>query len=275
MSEVINIFIAYAREDKSYLDELRKHLKPFDRRNLIKIWYDGEIIPGTRWEDEIKQALHTAEIILLLVSANSLSSDYFYEKEVSDALSRHHKNKTIVVPIILGYCAWDMTELSNLQVLPTDGVPIDEWEPKSKGYAIIVRSLKKSIDLAREKKVGSSQKDNSEMEVNELINSEKDVGEDKMPSQIIVQEKKETLNKFAWGKGARQLFYFLLAALSKVRKIEFSKESPNFLYLISLSFLFLLILCPLTIYDMAYDEIYGLSLTLSIALGAVAFFLCN
>ena len=50
----IDVFIAYARKDVHFLDELRIHLKPLSRNKTIKIWYDGEIVPGTVWEKQIK-----------------------------------------------------------------------------------------------------------------------------------------------------------------------------------------------------------------------------
>ena len=73
--KVIQIFIAYSRKDTDFLGELKTFLFPLEKNQSIKIWYDGEIVPGQVWENEIKQALHSAEIFLLLVSANSLASD--------------------------------------------------------------------------------------------------------------------------------------------------------------------------------------------------------
>ena len=64
----INIFIAYSRKDIAYLNELRVYLKPLTRDASIHIWYDGEIIPGTPWDQAIKDQLKKADIILLLIS---------------------------------------------------------------------------------------------------------------------------------------------------------------------------------------------------------------
>ena len=138
----INVFIAYARKDGEYLKRLRTYLRPLDRNRTIKIWYDGEIVPGTPWEADIKKHLHEAEIILLLVSANSLASDYFYEKEVADALERHKEEKAIVVPVILSDCAWEFTDLHSLQALPKDGKPISSW---SDGAMVKIRKIAENM----------------------------------------------------------------------------------------------------------------------------------
>ena len=148
----INVFIAYARLDIEYLHKLRTYLRPLDRNRTIKIWYDGEIVPGTPWEQEIKKHLHGADIILLLVSAYSLASDYFYDQEVKDALERHRKNEAIVVPVILSDCAWEFSEFSELQALPQDGKPISNWLNESSAYTSVVRGLHQSVKEIQSRK---------------------------------------------------------------------------------------------------------------------------
>lgn len=150
-SKHINVFIAYARKDTSYLDKLRIYLRPLHRNKTIKIWYDGEITPGAVWEEQIKTHLHQADIILLLVSANSLASDYFYEKEVTDAMDRHKAKEAIVVPVILSDCIWELTNLAELQALPKNGKPVDDWGKESSAYTDIVRGLNRSIGKILEK----------------------------------------------------------------------------------------------------------------------------
>ena len=106
MSSTTQIFIAYSRKDTEYLNELRTHFTPLERSGKVTIWYDGKIEPGTLWESEIKERLHSADIILLLVSASAIASDYFYDKEMKEALERHKLGITRVVPFILRPCTW-------------------------------------------------------------------------------------------------------------------------------------------------------------------------
>ena len=146
------IFIAYSRQDELLLKQLRVFLRPLERRNDIKMWYDGIIMPGEKWEQSIKDNLHAADIILLLMSADAIASDYFWEKEKADALERHHKGSCKVVPIILKPCGWKYTELAALQALPKDGKPITTWgNPEEalnsvlEGLAELVESLQKVL----------------------------------------------------------------------------------------------------------------------------------
>ncbi len=155
MNEPFQIFIAYSRKDSSYLNELKTHLTPLERNQTIKIWYDGKIEPGTRWEAAIKEHLHEADIILLLVSADAIASDYFYEKEMANALAKHHAGTARVVPFIIRSCAWQATPLAELQALPRDGKPVDEWNSRDTAFSDAVNSLWKIVQQARTEKISA------------------------------------------------------------------------------------------------------------------------
>lgn len=107
----------------------------------MKVWYDGKIEPGAVWEEAIKKNLHAADIILLLVSADAIASDYFYEKEMTDALARHERGEAKVVPLIVRPCAWQATPLAHLQALPKNGRPVTDWPYPDHAYADAANSL--------------------------------------------------------------------------------------------------------------------------------------
>lgn len=125
--KVVDIFIAYSHRDLSFKNELRKILRPLLHAGKASVWDDYDIEAGKDWEAEIKKRLHSAEIILLLVSPDSLDSDYFYGKEVTISLERHTKGEATVVPIILRHCLWHITPLGSLEALPEKGKAVASW----------------------------------------------------------------------------------------------------------------------------------------------------
>ncbi|MGB0931744.1 MAG: SUMF1/EgtB/PvdO family nonheme iron enzyme [Chitinophagales bacterium] len=147
----IKIFIAYARLDEGYLEQLRRHLRPLELNRMIEVWYDGVIAPGEKWEYHIKENLKAAKIILLLVSVNSLNSRYFYDEEMKQALERHGKGEVIVIPVILDHCMWDITPIAELKALPKDGIPIEDWDRAAKAYHNVVRGIHQRIKELRAK----------------------------------------------------------------------------------------------------------------------------
>src|SRR5437667_1664706 len=121
------VFISYAHEDQALLKEMEKHLATLKRQNIIASWYDGNIMPGTEWESQIMERLNSAQIILLLVSADFINSDFCYSIEMEQALTRQKTDQARVIPIILRPVDWKGTPFAKLQALPTGDKPVTRW----------------------------------------------------------------------------------------------------------------------------------------------------
>ncbi|MBL7793521.1 MAG: toll/interleukin-1 receptor domain-containing protein [Saprospiraceae bacterium] len=141
MKTSVDIFIAYSHDDKPQKDELKKFLRPLLNAGQIKVWDDHDIEAGRDWEAEIKKKLYGADIILLLVSHNSLASDYFYGKEVKSSLQRHERGEAVVVPVILSPCLWEETPISKLEALPAKARPVSQWPTQGEAFADIARNI--------------------------------------------------------------------------------------------------------------------------------------
>ena len=102
--EPVSIFYSYCHADESYRNELEKHLKILQRQGLVSSWHDRKIMPGSEWKDEIDANLEAADIILLLISADFINSDYCWSVELKQAMHRHDSGAAIVIPIILREC---------------------------------------------------------------------------------------------------------------------------------------------------------------------------
>jgi len=176
----IKVFIAYARKDTNYMRELRNNLIPLERNGTIKIWCDTEINPGTEWDKNIKNNLQNADIILVLVSSNLFASDYFYGVELPEALKRHHSGEASIIPVILRKCAWDLTELRDLQALPEGGKPIRSWQDKAEAYTNVVRGVNKNIQQIRQKRIDAIKRKEAELKAEQ----KKKVEEKKLQEDI-------------------------------------------------------------------------------------------
>ncbi len=139
----LKLFYCYAHEDKDLRDTLDRHLAILKRQNLLEIfWYDREISPGMEWEHEIDKHLSSADIVLLLVSADFLDSEYCYGKEMKQALQRHEEGMVRVVPIILRPVYWEDAPFSKLQILPTEAKPVTNWRTPDDACEDIAKSLR-------------------------------------------------------------------------------------------------------------------------------------
>jgi hypothetical protein len=141
----VEIFISYSHADEQFRSRLVTHLATLKRQHEITAWHDQCIEPGENWSDEIDAAIDRARIILLLVSANFLASDYCYEKEAKRAMERHRTGEAQVIPIILTICGWKHTPLADLQALPQGGRPISSWTNPEAAYNDIIEGIRKVL----------------------------------------------------------------------------------------------------------------------------------
>jgi len=88
-----NIFISYSRREVGFVDDLVGHLE----NEQYTIWLDyRSLVPGKPWENQIYQGLMDANIILLVVSKASISSD---NVEMEWRRVVKEKNKRIILLI--------------------------------------------------------------------------------------------------------------------------------------------------------------------------------
>jgi hypothetical protein len=142
----VNIFVSYSSKDKDLMNELLVQLKVLTISNKnLNIWHDGLLEPGVLWDKSIKDALHSAHIVLMLVSANFLITDYIWNIEVQSALEKQKKDELTVIPIIMKPCDWESTIISEFQALPRKGVPVSTSPDRDTVLAAITKELKAVI----------------------------------------------------------------------------------------------------------------------------------
>ncbi|MGE0822574.1 MAG: toll/interleukin-1 receptor domain-containing protein [Candidatus Binatia bacterium] len=78
------VFISYSHNDKdqAFLTEFRVHLKPWEDAEKLNVWSDQRLTPSQDWHQEIREALATTAVAVLLVSPNFLASKYIREVEL-------------------------------------------------------------------------------------------------------------------------------------------------------------------------------------------------
>jgi len=146
MKNKVKVFLSYTHTDEKYKNKLNVHFAPLKRCNKVETWNDRELIAGTKFDAEIKKHLNEDEIIILLISADFIASDYCYDIEMKRALEREKNGECTVIPIILRDCLWQITPLKDLLALPKDGKPISTFVNEDEAYLQIVKAVNDIID---------------------------------------------------------------------------------------------------------------------------------
>ncbi|MFL5700134.1 MAG: TIR domain-containing protein [Ktedonobacteraceae bacterium] len=141
----VNVFYCYAHEDEALRDELDKHLSALKQRGWVSSWNEGEILAGSVRNQEIESYLRSAHIILLLVSADFISSEFCSGSEMWEVLKKHEAGEVIVIPIILRPVDWQDAPFSHLQALPKGAKPVTNWSNRDDALLDIEQGIRKAV----------------------------------------------------------------------------------------------------------------------------------
>lgn len=110
------VFVSYSISDKNYLDEIKKHFKPF--KDQISFWDNSRILPGQNWKAEITEAISQTKVIILLVSADFLASDFIISNELPPLLKAAENEGAVILIVILRPCLFELIdELNQYQTM--------------------------------------------------------------------------------------------------------------------------------------------------------------
>ena len=146
LTEALELFYSYAHEDEELRDRLETHLSTLKRQKVISGWHDRGLVAGEEWGGEINEHLRTADIILLLVSADFLASDYCYDVELKLAMERHEAGGARVIPVILRPCDWSGAPFGKLQALPKNARPATSWPNLDEAFTDVAKGIRKTAE---------------------------------------------------------------------------------------------------------------------------------
>jgi TIR domain-containing protein len=142
----VKIFFCYAPNNERMLHRLLRQMKHLEREGIIDTWYDLDISAGSEREPIIHKYLYEAQVILLLISPEFMSSSSCYDV-MKRAIVQHERGKVRVIPVILRPVLWQVLDsLRKLQVLPDDAKPVSDWRPtQDHGFINVVEGIYKVV----------------------------------------------------------------------------------------------------------------------------------
>lgn len=103
--------------------------------------------PGSKKDNNMR-----ADIVLLLVIADFITSDYCYDIEMKRALERHATKEARVIPIIVRDCKWQSAPFGECQALPRDGKPlVNHWQDRDNAGQQVADGIEKVIQKLRQR----------------------------------------------------------------------------------------------------------------------------
>jgi len=116
------VFLSYSRDDSEWMRRIEAALRPIEQSGRYKLWADVEIEAGAAWDRELRRKLAVCDVAVLLVSRPFLQSEYVRNVELPILVERARSGRTRVLWLLVSECAWEQTELRELQAA---------WDPRS------------------------------------------------------------------------------------------------------------------------------------------------
>ncbi|MDQ5836453.1 MAG: TIR domain-containing protein, partial [Acidobacteriota bacterium] len=187
--KAIKVFYSYSHRDEKLRDLLETHLALLKRRRVISSWHDRRIGAGNDWAGEIDEHMKSADIILLLVSANFIASKYCYDVELKLAMKRHRDGEALIIPIILRPCDLTGVPFGRLQSLPKDRRPVTKWPNRDDAFTDIANGIRSAAEELKAKRRASTAIPVGQTEKDQPVSAGK--------SQAAVAEKKQAAGAHA------------------------------------------------------------------------------
>ncbi|MBT9099851.1 TIR domain-containing protein [Methylovulum psychrotolerans] len=146
MTTPSKIFISYSKHDIHHKDTLLKHLSGL--RGKIITWNDQDLRGGEEWDDRIKEELNKADIVLYLVSAHSMATEYIQNTELPLVEARCHNGECKLIPVIVGFCHWTDLDFAKYNALPNKGVPVvdkKQWSSEDEAWLKVVEGVRRLV----------------------------------------------------------------------------------------------------------------------------------
>lgn len=119
------IFISYSHDNAKWLEKLRKHLNHLSKHAQIEYWSDKNIVPGTSFHDEMKQAMEVTRIAVLLVTPEYLDSEFICDEALPYFVEMFQKQEIDIFWIPISASSYQLSQLKDIPSIHTPKEPLD------------------------------------------------------------------------------------------------------------------------------------------------------
>lgn len=143
------VFISYSHKDAKWLQKLKLFLRPLEDQDLIRVWDDTEIHPGSEWLGEIHKALESARVAVFLVTQDFLDSPFVRDKELPALLEAATNRGCLIFWIAVSSTTVEDSPLARFQGAISPNEPLDLLsEPEqNKVFIEIYRKMRAAVSV--------------------------------------------------------------------------------------------------------------------------------
>lgn len=140
---VPHVVVLYNKNDEKHYELLDKYLRIYQRQNHLTYWAPENIFAGAEVEKEFADNLDRADMVLVLVSVDLLSSDM--SNWLERAVRRRSAGLCSVVPVLLRPVDYRGYAIEGLRALPKDGRPVSRWPDADDAFSEIAEGVLEAL----------------------------------------------------------------------------------------------------------------------------------
>lgn len=131
IDKIVNLFVFYSEKDNELYSQLMSHIKPLEKAFQM-IVTNGHILPDSTIPS-IDETLEKHDAILMLISSDFLSSDY-YDMLLSKVIEKQEEGWLVGLGLIVRDCLWKQTQTTKLYILPATEIAITSHENMNEAW---------------------------------------------------------------------------------------------------------------------------------------------
>jgi hypothetical protein len=131
------IFFSYSHVDRSWLEKFQTMLAPLVKGGQAHEWSDKKLLPGSKWRQEIAQALNATTVAVLLVSPEFLASDFIQAEELPKLLKSADNERLTIFWVYLRPCMYKRTAIADYQAAHDIAKPLSQLTPHRREMVVL------------------------------------------------------------------------------------------------------------------------------------------
>src|SRR6266702_2503922 len=100
LEKPVDTFICYTSHDKLWYEQLVNRLSVLQERHVLTLKDSREIGLRAEWRQQIHPGMRSAQLILLLLNQEFITSGYLSDNEMTQALERYERGEVRIAVIL-------------------------------------------------------------------------------------------------------------------------------------------------------------------------------
>jgi hypothetical protein len=101
------VFLCYCSQDRFAAERLQVHLAGCQHLYHLSVWDITHLPAGSIWQSELTIVLASAQIAVVLISADFLADTHIINHQLPSLLEAAQNKGTRILPVILGSCLFE------------------------------------------------------------------------------------------------------------------------------------------------------------------------